>query len=70
MFTLNRSRVTSLKRLRDPRPIHLDAEGEKNEKCKKSIISSELYKIVMYVIGEEFTDHHYEHIECPDKFTI
>ncbi len=39
-------------------------------KCKKNIISSELYKIVMYVVGEEFTDHHYEHIECPDRFTI
>jgi hypothetical protein len=24
----------------------------------------------MYVVGEKFTDHHYEHIECPDKFTV
>ena len=39
-------------------------------KCKKNIVSTELYKIVMYVVGEKFTDHHYEHIECPDKFTV
>jgi len=38
-------------------------------KCKKTIVPTDLYKIVMYVVGEEFTDHHYEHIECPDKFT-
>jgi len=24
----------------------------------------------MYVIEEEFTEHHYEHVECPEKFTI
>jgi len=39
-------------------------------KCKKSIVPTELYKIVMYVVAEEFTDHHYEHVECPDKFTV
>ena len=30
----------------------------------------ELHKIVMYVIEENFTEHHYEHIECPEKFTV
>jgi len=24
----------------------------------------------MYVVQEKFTEHHYEHIECPEKFTI
>jgi hypothetical protein len=24
----------------------------------------------MYVIEEEFTEHHYEHVECPEKFTV
>ncbi|MEO9308956.1 MAG: hypothetical protein ABI337_01520 [Nitrososphaera sp.] len=39
-------------------------------KCKKGINVGELHKIVIYVIQEKFTDHHYEHIECPDRFTI
>ena len=39
-------------------------------KCKKSIVNSELHKIVIYVINEKFTEHHYEHVECPDRFTI
>ena len=30
----------------------------------------ELYKLVMYVIEEKFTEHHYEHVECPEKFTV
>ena len=30
----------------------------------------ELHKLVMYVIEEEFTEHHYEHVECPGKFTV
>jgi hypothetical protein len=39
-------------------------------KCKKDINVGELHKIVIYVIREKFTDHHYEHIECPDRFTV
>jgi len=39
-------------------------------KCKKNIVTTDLYKIVMYVVDEKFMDHHYEHIECPDKFTV
>ena len=39
-------------------------------KCEKIIHYSELHKIVMYVVEEQFTEHHYEHVECPDKFTI
>jgi len=38
-------------------------------KCKKNIEHFELHKIVMYVIREKLTDHHYEHVECPDRFT-
>jgi len=30
----------------------------------------DLHKIVMYVVEDEFSDHYYEHIECPEKFTI
>ena len=47
-------------------------DGLKKEclKCKKDILEKELHKIVMYVVQEEFTEHHYEHVECPDKFTV
>ena len=30
----------------------------------------ELDKLVMYLIEDEFTEHHYEHVECPEKFTV
>jgi len=47
------------------------AESKKScLKCKKDIKEEELHKIVMYVIEEQFTEHHYEHVECPDNFTI
>jgi len=39
-------------------------------KCKKKIELLDLHKIVIYVVREKLTDHHYEHVECPDKFTI
>jgi len=39
-------------------------------RCKKDIKEAELHKIVMYVVQEKFTEHHYEHIECPEKFTV
>lgn len=39
-------------------------------KCKKNIGLGEVHKIVMFVVREKFTDHHYEHIECPDRFTV
>lgn len=39
-------------------------------KCKKSIQDMDLYKIVMYVIQERLSEHHYEHVECPEKFTV
>ena len=39
-------------------------------KCEKIIRDFELHKIVMYVVDEQFTEHHYEHVECPYKFTI
>ena len=39
-------------------------------KCKKNILEKDLHKIVIYVVQEKFTEHHYEHVECPDKFTI
>ena len=30
----------------------------------------ELHKLILYVIEEKFTEHHYEHVECPEKFTV
>jgi len=39
-------------------------------RCKKSIENEELHKIVIYVVQEKFTEHHYEHVECPEKFTV
>ena len=39
-------------------------------KCNKKIENEELHKIVIYVIQEKFTEHHYEHVECPEKFTV
>ncbi len=30
----------------------------------------ELHKLIMYVIEDEFTEHHYEHVECPERFTM
>ncbi len=40
------------------------------KKCKKTVNALELYKIVMFVVSGEFSDHYYEHVECPDNFTI
>jgi len=37
---------------------------------KKSIYQNELYKIIIYVVQEKFTDHYYQHIECPDRFGV
>ena len=47
-------------------------EGSKKAclKCKKDIEEQDLHKIVIYVVQEKFTEHHYEHVECPDKFTV
>ena len=39
-------------------------------KCKKKIPETDLYKIIIYVVDQKFTDHYYEHVECPDRFTI
>ena len=39
-------------------------------KCEKDIHPMDLHKLVMYVIEEEFTEHHYEQVECPEKFTV
>ncbi|MCV0372567.1 MAG: hypothetical protein K5793_03325 [Nitrosarchaeum sp.] len=39
-------------------------------RCNKGIGNEELHKIVIYVVQEKFTEHHYEHVECPGKFTV
>jgi hypothetical protein len=39
-------------------------------RCNKNIIDGDLHKIVIYVVQEKFTEHHYEHVECPGKFTV
>ena len=47
------------------------AESQKScLRCKKDIKEEELHKIVMYVVQEQFTEHHYVHVECPEKFTV
>ena len=38
-------------------------------KCKGEIARLDLHKIVIYVVRERLTEHHYEHVECPDRFT-
>ena len=39
-------------------------------RCKQYITNSDLHKIVIYVVDEKFTEHHYEHVECPGRFSI
>jgi len=39
-------------------------------RCKNDILEKDLHKIVIYVVQEKFTEHHYEHVECPGNFTI
>ena len=39
-------------------------------RCKKNIVEEDLHKIVIYVVQEKFTEHYYEHVECPSKFTV
>lgn len=61
--------------------MRLDAAGEpararrtggarRCAKCHSVIADSDLHKIVMYVVGERFTEHHYEHVECPGRFSV
>ena len=47
-----------------------ESERKRCLKCRKCIKPMELHKLVMYVIENEFTEHHYEHVECPEKFTV
>ena len=38
--------------------------------CKGEIEARDLHKIVIYVVREKLSEYHYEHVECPDKFTV
>ena len=38
-------------------------------RCNAVIGDADLHKIVIYVVGERFTEHHYEHVECPGRFS-
>jgi len=40
------------------------------KKCKKIIHPMEPHKIIMFVVIDKFNDHYYEHVECPDNFTV
>ena len=53
-------------------PAHARREGRARRcaKCHSVIADSDLHKIVMYVVGERFTEHHYEHVECPSRFSV
>lgn len=33
--------------------------------CRGQIGDDDLHKIVIYVVRDRFTEHHYEHVECP-----
>ena len=35
-----------------------------------AIRDADLHKIIIYVIQEKFTEYHYEHVECPGRFTV
>ncbi len=39
-------------------------------KCRKVIDPMKLHKVVMDVAGDKFTDHYYEHAECPSQFSV
>ncbi len=39
-------------------------------RCKREIADADLHKIVIYVVGDRFTEHHYEHVECPGRFSV
>lgn len=39
-------------------------------RCRGEIRDADLHKIVIYVVREEFTEHHYEHVECSGRFTV
>lgn len=39
-------------------------------RCKRNIEEGDLHKIVIYVIQDRLSEHHYEHIECPGRFTV
>ena len=48
----------------------IQQQKKKCLKCKRDIHPMELHKLIMYVIEDEFTEHHYEHVECPERFTV
>ena len=50
--------------------IHMEQSKKACLKCKKDIGEKDLHKIVIYVVQEKFTEHHYEHVECPNNFTV
>jgi len=46
------------------------ATKKEMSESKRAIHPMELHKLIMYVIEDEFTEHHYEHVECPERFTV
>ena len=39
-------------------------------RCRRDIEQGDLHKIVIYVIQDRLAEHHYEHVECPGRFTV
>ena len=39
-------------------------------KCNKVIDPEKLHRVILDVAGDRFTDHHYEHVECPGEITV
>ncbi len=48
----------------------MDRTKKRCERCKMEIAEADLHKIVMYVVRGRLGEHHYEHVECPCRFTV
>ena len=44
-----------------------DAVLKRCERCGQKIKDADLHKIVMYIVQQEISEHHYEHVECPEN---
>ena len=52
------------------RGIEYDGTVDDSDNFLRQHVWKKLPMVVMYIVEDEFTDHHYEHVECPDNFTI
>lgn len=45
-------------------------DAKRCTRCRGRVGQGDLYKIVIYVVNEKLSEHHYEHVECPGRFTV